>query len=120
MENPDGHGRITGPCGDTMEIFLRVTDGKISEASFLTDGCVTTMVSASMAVQLTTAKAIPQALGISQTVILDNLGGLPKESEHCALLAANTLKAAIQDYLRTKNQSWKQPYRHLNTPSKQH
>ena len=22
MDNPDGHGRITGSCGDTMQIFL--------------------------------------------------------------------------------------------------
>jgi NifU-like protein involved in Fe-S cluster formation len=39
-------------------------------------------------------------LNIQQKDILDALGGLPKKNEHCALLAANTLKAACEDYLR--------------------
>jgi len=34
--------------------------------------------------------------------VLDALGGLPEEGEHCALLAANTLKTAIDDYLKRK------------------
>jgi NifU-like protein involved in Fe-S cluster formation len=32
--------------------------------------------------------------------VLDVLGGLSEEGEHCALLAANTLKAAINDCLK--------------------
>jgi len=23
LDNPDGHGRVTGSCGDTMQIFLK-------------------------------------------------------------------------------------------------
>ena len=26
---PDGFGRVTGPCGDTMEICLKVRDGEL-------------------------------------------------------------------------------------------
>lgn len=28
MEEADGHARITGPCGDTMEIFLKIKKEK--------------------------------------------------------------------------------------------
>jgi nitrogen fixation NifU-like protein len=111
MDDADGHGRITGPCGDTMEIFLRVKHDTITRAGFLTDGCATTMVSASMAVELATGKSIKQALAISQDVILEHLGGLPEESQHCALLAANTLRAAIEDCAHTRNAPWKRLYR---------
>ena len=43
IEDPDGHGRITGPCGDTMQIFLRFEKDKVKEATFLTDGCVSSV-----------------------------------------------------------------------------
>ena len=46
--------------------------------------------------QATGAK--PPAIG--QQDILSALGGLPAEVEHCALLAANTLKAACEDAAR--------------------
>lgn len=40
-----------------------------------------------------------------------NVGGLPEESEHCALLAANTLKTGVKDYLALKNEPWKRAYK---------
>ncbi len=102
MATPDGHARITGPCGDSMEIFLRVEGRRIAEASFMTDGCMTTIVSASMVVEMATGMPVTDASSISQQQILDALGGLPEESHHCALLASNTLRAAVDDYLGGK------------------
>ena len=43
MDNADGFARITGPCGDTMEIWLRVKDNTIVEIKFMTNGCGTTL-----------------------------------------------------------------------------
>ena len=111
MEHPDGHARIEGPCGDTMEIFIRVVGDTITKASFVTDGCITTLVSASMAVELVTDRTISRAACISQDDILDGLGGLPPGSRHCALLAANTMQAAVLDHFRTRNEKWNQLYR---------
>jgi nitrogen fixation NifU-like protein len=112
MQDPDGHARIKGPCGDTMEVFVRVEDGIVAEARFLTDGCITSIVSGSMAVELATGKSVAESAGlVSQSAILEALGGLPEGNEHCALLAANTLRAAIEDYVRTRNEPWKRAYR---------
>ena len=111
MENSDGHARIIGPCGDTMEIWLRVRNDSIIEASFMTDGCGTSIASGSMVTELAKGKNATQALKISQQDVLSALGGLPEESQHCALLAANTLKAAIKDYLAFKNEPWKRVYK---------
>ena len=111
MEDANGFARITGPCGDTMEIWLRVRDNTIAEATFMTDGCGTTIAAGSMATELARGKTVIQAQKISQQDVLNALGGLPEESQHCALLAANTLKEAVKDYLSLKNEPWKRAYR---------
>ena len=111
MDNPDGFARITGPCGDTMEIWLKVRNDTIIEATFMTDGCGTTIAAGSLATELAKGKTAIQAQKISQQDVLKALGGLPEESQHCALLAASTLKAAIRDYVTMKKESWKRFYR---------
>jgi nitrogen fixation NifU-like protein len=111
MENPDGFGRVTGPCGDTLEIFFKVKDDRITKALFMTNGCGTTIAAGSMTTDLATGKNIKDALKISQEIILDALGGLPEDSRHCALLASNTLKEAIKDYLAYKRGPWKKVYK---------
>jgi len=107
---PDGFGRVTGPCGDTMEIYLNVRDGKVSNASFWTDGCGTSIASGSIVTEMAKRMNIGEAQRISQHDVLAALDGLPEESEHCALLAANTLKEAIKDYLAFKKEPWKRAY----------
>jgi nitrogen fixation NifU-like protein len=107
---PDGFGRVTGPCGDTMEIYLKVRDGRVMNASFWTDGCGPSIASGSMVTEMAKRMSISEAQRISQHDVLAALGGLPEESEHCALLAANTLKEAIKDYLAFKKEPWRRAY----------
>ncbi|MDY7033832.1 MAG: iron-sulfur cluster assembly scaffold protein [Thermodesulfobacteriota bacterium] len=111
MDNPDGHGKITGPCGDTMEVSLNVKNNRIVHAMFLTDGCGTTIAAGSMITDLAIGKSMEQAFRISQEMVLDALGGLPEDSVHCALLASNTLKEAIKEYWQCKKDPWKRSYR---------
>ena len=108
--NADGFASVTGPCGDTMEIWLRVKGGNIREATFWTDGCGTSIAAGSMVTELVRGKAIAEGLRITQQDVLDALGGLPEESIHCALLAANTLREAIMDYLDFQKEPWKRAY----------
>jgi nitrogen fixation NifU-like protein len=111
MEDADGFARVTGSCGDTIEIWLRVRNGTIAQATFMADGCGTAVASGSMVTELAKGRTIPEARRISQQDVLNALGGLPAENEHCALLAANTLKEAIRDYLAMKKEPWKRAYR---------
>ena len=111
LDDPDGFARVTGPCGDTMSVWLKVNGDTIINASFMTDGCGTTIASGSMVTEMVKGKSISEAQKTTQRDVLDALGGLPQESEHCALLAANTLKAAIRDYIATKQEPWKRAYR---------
>jgi len=110
MENPRGYGKILGPCGDTMQIFIRIEDDKIIDAKFITDGCGTSIAAGGMATELSIGKNVKEAFKISQEVVLKSLGGLPEESVHCALLASNTLREALRDYLSTKRDPWKKAY----------
>lgn len=106
-----GFATVTGPCGDTMEIWLKVKDNKVADATFWTDGCGTSIACGSMATELTKGRNVAEALAIEQSKILEALGGLPEDSLHCALLASNALQAAIRDYLAVKRDSWKKAYR---------
>jgi nitrogen fixation NifU-like protein len=111
MEDADGFAKVTGSCGDTMEIWLKVKGGTNANASFLTDGCGTSIASGSMVTELAKGKSVSEAQRLSQQDVLNALGGLPRESEHCALLAADTLKEAIRDYLAMEREPWKRAYR---------
>ena len=111
LADADGCAKVTGSCGDTMQLWLKLKGDTIQQATFLTDGCGTSIASGSMVTELAKGKKLGQAHKISQQDVLDALGGLPEESEHCALLAADTLKAAIRDCLELKKEPWKKPYR---------
>jgi nitrogen fixation NifU-like protein len=93
IDNPDGYGKVKGVCGDTMEIFLKIDKNKISECTFMTDGCGTSMVAGSMATEIAKDKTFTEALAkVSAEEILKQLGGLPEDSVHCAQLASETLR----------------------------
>ena len=103
----NGHGRITGPCGDTMEFWVWIQEDRVEKVSFITDGCSSSHACGSMATCLVEKKSLKEALEISQMKILNALGSFPEESAHCALLSANTLKAACEDYLRNRERTAK-------------
>ncbi len=109
LDEFDGHARVTGPCGDTMEFWLVVNNGRADAATFITDGCGPSLASGSMATCLANGKSIDEILALRQQDIIVALGGLPKESEHCALLAVNTLQATCADYQRHREHTHADP-----------
>ncbi len=108
---PDGYAHVRGDCGDTMEVFLAVQDRRIRKARFDTFGCGFTLACGSMAMEMAEGKTLADAMRIDAKKIAQALGGLPATHEHCAELATETLKKAIQDYLFRGRESWKKLYR---------
>lgn len=100
LDYPDGYGQITGPCGDTMQVWIRVRDGTITEARFWTDGCGTSIVCGSVVTIMARGRTLDEAHAIDQEKVLAELGGLPEEDAHCALLASETLRQAIARFCR--------------------
>ncbi len=92
-------GRVTGSCGDTMEIYLRIKDDKIQQASFFTEGCGASVACGSMVAELVFGKDLDEAAQIGGDAVLEALGGLPEEENHCAFLAAEALMAAIHQWM---------------------
>ena len=97
----DGYATITGPCGDTMDFWIKVRDEIVVEASFTTDGCGSSRACGSMATALAEGKPIDAVMAMTDTTVLEALGDFPESSAHCALLATNTLRAACEEYFRT-------------------
>jgi nitrogen fixation NifU-like protein len=100
MENPDGYASFTGPCGDTMEIFLRVRNGIIDDITFDTDGCAFTIAAGSVVTEMAKGKSFAKCLAINESAILDELENMPEDHTHCALLAALTFHKALKDCFR--------------------
>ena len=104
LESYNGHGRITGPCGDTVDIWLRVEGGRVEDIAFKADGCSSSVACASMATELAKGAPIEDVGAIQQQTILEALAGFPEEAHHCALLAANTLHAACDNFLASRKE----------------
>ena len=102
MEAPDGHAIITGWCGDTMEICLQLNGNTIQEATFLTDGCGPSVACGSMLTTLVQGMALNAANRIDPADLILALDGLPEESAHCAELAVNTLRQAVDNGQRKR------------------
>ena len=99
LEDPHGKARITGRCGDTMEIGLQFRKNRVEKASYWTDGCVYSLNCVCAAAELAKGKSPDEILSIDPDVIQESIGGLPKDHMHCARLAAETLFASLDDYM---------------------
>jgi len=103
MDRAHAHKTWQGPCGDIMEIYLRLDKGKTDEAvikeiSFLTDGCGPSVACGSMLTTIVQGKTLAQARNVEPRDLIIALGGLPEESTHCAFLAVHTLQEAIDGW----------------------
>jgi nitrogen fixation NifU-like protein len=108
---PDGFASLQSDCGESMEIWVKVRDNRLDEVSFWTDGCAATIASGSIATELAKGKTVRETLGVSARDIADALDNLPEGNFHCAELAAQTLNAALRDYLAMQREPWKKAYR---------
>jgi nitrogen fixation NifU-like protein len=113
FRNADGLGQASIPCGDSMQIGLRVGNERILEARFMTDGCGPVIACGSIATELVKGKTISEAMALSEDDLMTGLDGLPDSETHCATLAVNALKQALVDYLALRREPWKTTYRQV-------
>lgn len=101
MPDPDAHGRVKGTCGDTMEMFLKIEDNRVIEGSYMTDGCASSSIAGSFAVELAIGKTLDELADITGDDVLKEIGQLPKEDRHCPFLAAETIQDALTRYMNS-------------------
>jgi nitrogen fixation NifU-like protein len=102
IESPDAHSMFTGPCGDTMEIFLKISN-VITDAKFQAIGCAGSFASGSALCEMINGKTLMYCEKLDENDILNNLGAMPQQKVHCAQLAIFTLKKAIEGYKKRSN-----------------
>jgi nitrogen fixation NifU-like protein len=95
---------LTGPCGDTMKVYLKVDEGRIKEARMQVLGCPGAIASAMAGVDLVKGMTLEDAMAIKDRDIFRVLEGVPDEKQHCIRLTVKTLQKAIFEYQgRDKN-----------------
>ena len=104
IENPDGYGKVGNPvCGDLMEIFLKIKKNDkgediIDDIKFRTFGCGSAVSTSSMVTEMAKGMTLDEAYKITRSDVAEELDGLPPIKMHCSNLAADALKAAIDNY----------------------
>lgn len=99
IENPDAHYAYTGPCGDTVELFLTISDN-ITEAKFQAIGCVGTFTLGSALTTMILGKTVKECANFDETDLLKHLGKVPEQKIHCAHLVVTTFKKAIEPLIK--------------------
>jgi nitrogen fixation NifU-like protein len=98
MVLPDASAVMTGPCGETMGIYLRLNGDVIQEATFLTNGCTPAVAYANLLTTLVEGKSVQEAGKVEPQDLIRELLALLDEHDHCAKLAINTLREALGDH----------------------
>ncbi len=98
LSEPDAYAIYTGPCGDTMEVFLRIEDSVIKEVKFQAIGCAGAFSSCSALTEMIRGKTLEEAEGIEEEEIIEYLGGIPMAKVHCTCLSKRALQRAIKQY----------------------
>jgi nitrogen fixation NifU-like protein len=103
IENPHVALAYTGPCGDTIKLFLKIgKNNVIDEAKFRYIGCPALAACGSILTQIIKGKTLLEAKKTTEDDLLRKLGGLPGEECHCAKLAVTTLQRTISKYEEDK------------------
>ena len=103
ISNPDGYGKRTGDCGDTVEFFLTCKNNIIESSSFHVDGCMNTIACCNTVSKFIEKKTIESAWNVSPEKIDTFLETLPENHFHCAELAVGALYLALTDLKIKKN-----------------
>ncbi len=106
FKKPRNSGELTGAthrvevsnpvCGDVLQLTARIQDDLILEAKFLCRGCTTAIACASWLTERVTGLHLHEASTVNADTISAGLGGLPEETRHGAILAAEAVKALLK------------------------
>jgi nitrogen fixation NifU-like protein len=99
LPDADGIGQVGNPvCGDMMTFYIKVKDSRLTDIKFQTFGCGAAIAVSSIVSEMAMGKTLKEALEITNEIVAQELGGLPKNKMHCSNLGADALHKAIEDY----------------------
>jgi len=98
LADADQETELTGPCGDTMRISLKIENGRVSDAKVRVLGCPGAVAAAMATAELVRGKTIEEAVEVKDRDIFRMLEEIPDQKQHCIRLAVKTLQKAISEY----------------------
>jgi nitrogen fixation NifU-like protein len=114
MENPEGMGAINNPvCGDTTKLYLRIKNGVIEDAKFLSFGCAVTIASASVLTEKIKGKEISKLFSSTDDEVVrelvrlieSELGEIPPIKLHCPPATVQVFLESIAGYLEREGKT---------------
>jgi nitrogen fixation NifU-like protein len=102
IPNADQISEMTGSCGDTMGVYLKVTDGKIEDVKYEVMGCAGAVSAAMAAVDLIKGKSLEEARALNDGDVFRVLKEIPEKKHHCIQLAVKALHKALDEYRGAK------------------
>ena len=97
IDSPDGYGQRTGTCGDSVEFFVLVDQGRLSRIAFLVNGCIHTTACCNTVARLAEGISPDRAWEITPGDVAAFLKTLPEDHLHCAELAVGGFYLALTD-----------------------
>ena len=99
LESPSSIGDVTNRvCLDRIRLTVRVESERIIDAKVKATGCPPTIAAASVLTELIIGRSFEEARSLTRKDIVEALGHLPPAKKHCAVLAIDALRTAIEDY----------------------
>ena len=98
LPDADQVSELTGPCGDTMKVFLKVNEGRIKDARVQVLGCPGAVASAMVVMELIKGKTLVQAKSIKDRDIYRVLQEMPDKKLHCIRLSVKAMQKALEEY----------------------
>ena len=87
MENPSAVNEGRNTCGDTIQVYLKIREGKITDASYEGAFCAFSNASASQVTEFV------KGMNVDEIIAIDNPHRLS-----CILFPLNTIKDACRKY----------------------
>lgn len=99
LENPSGIGDVTNEvCLDRIRLTVRVEGERIIDAKVKATGCPPTIAAASVLTELIIGRSFEELQSLTRKDVVNALGHLPPAKTHCAVLAIDALRTAIEDF----------------------
>jgi nitrogen fixation NifU-like protein len=98
IPDADITSEMTGTCGDTMGIFIKMENGVVGDAKYQVMGCAGAISAAMAVVDLIKGKDLNYARTIDDGTVFKVLQEIPVKKHHCIQLAVKTLHKALDAY----------------------
>jgi len=106
IQDADAVGSCIGTCMDSIVTYLKIKNGKITDAKFVYTGCAGSAAAGAAVTELAKGKTLNEAKKISLNDIIEFYKegdkSIPPQKYDCIQIAIMSLRNAIDDYLKKR------------------